>query len=113
MFTPTVKSIPEWFPGAGFKRLARVTKSDLEDSMNCPFQQVKETLQVCGPPLPRLVQIPYWNKLQTESSTTPSIVATCLEELPELAKLGIDEDVVRDVAGTIFLGEHQPHGIEG
>jgi len=113
MFTPTVKYVPEWFPGAGFKTFARVTKKDLGDSMDHPFQYVKETSQVCEPPLPRLVQVPYQNELQAESPTNSSIVGTCLEELPELAKQGVDEGVVRDVCGTIFLGEHQPYGTDG
>jgi len=39
--------------------------------------------------------------------TTPSVVATCLEELPELAKQGVDEEVIRGVNGAIYLGEHQ------
>ena len=63
MFTPTVKYIPEWFPGAGFKRFARLTRKGLEDSMDHPFQYVKEALQVCDPPLPRLVRLPHWNEL--------------------------------------------------
>jgi len=110
MSTPAVKYVPEWFPGAGFKTFARVTKKNLGDSMDHPFQYVKEALQVCEHPLPRLVQVPYWNELQAESPINPSVVATCLEELPELAKQGVTEEVIRDVCGTMFLGEHQPHG---
>ena len=81
--------------------------------MDHPFQYVKETLQVCKPPLPSLVQIPYWSEPQVESPATPSIVATCLEELQEFAKQGVDEEVIRGVAGSVFLGEHRPYGTEG
>ena len=45
---PTVKYVPEWFPGAGFKKFARTTKGKLEGSVNLPFQHVKESFQVCG-----------------------------------------------------------------
>ena len=51
----------------------------------------------------------YWNALQAETLTTPSIVATCLEELPELAKQGVDEEVIRGVCGSVYLGEHRDH----
>lgn len=37
--------------------------------------------------------------------TVPSFVATCLEELPELSKDGVDEETIRGVGGTIYLGE--------
>ena len=33
-------------------------------------------------------------------------MATCLEELPELGRGGVDEDVIRDVGGAIYLGEY-------
>jgi len=35
-------------------------------------------------------------------------VGTCFEELPELAKLGVDEGVIRGVGGVIYLGERHP-----
>jgi hypothetical protein len=44
---PTVKYVPEWFPGAGFKRFARLAKKNFEDSVNLPLQYVKKSLQVC------------------------------------------------------------------
>lgn len=31
-------------------------------------------------------------------------MATCLEELPELSKEGVDEEVISGVGGTIYLG---------
>ena len=59
MFAPTVKHVPEWFPGAGFKKLARVTRKRFEDAIDNPFKYVKKNLQVCEPPFLRLVQVPY------------------------------------------------------
>ena len=35
---------------------------------------------------------------------TPSIAATCLEELPELRKDGIDEEAIRGITGSMYLG---------
>lgn len=48
VFVPTVKYIPEWFPGAGFKRFARLAKQNVNDSVDLPFQRVKESFQVRG-----------------------------------------------------------------
>ena len=39
-------------------------------------------------------------------------MGTCFEELPELAKLGVDEGVIRGLGGVVYLGECHPcdHG---
>ena len=34
-------------------------------------------------------------------------MATCLEELPELANQGVGEEVIRGVCGSVYLGECQ------
>ena len=49
MFTSTVKHVPEWFPGGGFKTFARVAKKNIADSMELPFQHVKESFEVSEP----------------------------------------------------------------
>ena len=107
MFVPTVKYVPEWFPGAGFKAFARVARKNLDDSINPPFQHVKKSLKVCISPLPFLVQVVYWNEIQAGTLASSSVVGTCLEELPELSKQGVDEDVIRGMSGVIYLGELQ------
>ena len=108
-FASTVKYVPDWFPGAGFKTFARIAKKDIDDSITPPFRYVKKSFEVCEPPLLLLVLVSYWDELQAETLTTPSIVATCLEELPELAKQGVDEEVIRGVCGSVYLGEHHGH----
>jgi len=39
------------------------------------------------------------------------IVGTCLEDLPELAEQGIDQEVIRGVNASIYLGERQLYGL--
>ena len=109
--TSAVKYVPEWFPGASFKRFARIAKEKFDDSVNLPFQHVKESFEVSESPFLPLIQVSYWNKLQAETLTAPSIVATCLEELPELSERGVDEEVIRGMSGTIYLGECRYHTI--
>jgi hypothetical protein len=48
-FIITVKWVPEWVPGAGFKKFARITKKSIDDSVNLPFQHVKKSFEVCKP----------------------------------------------------------------
>ncbi|KAF8917611.1 cytochrome P450 [Mucidula mucida] len=40
-FIPMLKNLPDWFPGAGFKRTAKMWAKDLEDMINVPFEHVK------------------------------------------------------------------------
>jgi len=82
---PILKYVPEWFPGAGFKRFARLTKESVDNSVTLPFQHVKESFQA-------------------DAITTSSFVVTCLEELSELSKGGVDEATIQDVGGMIYLG---------
>ena len=51
----------------------------------------------------------YWNGSQGGTLAASSVVATCLEELPELTKDGVDKEVIRGVGGTVYLGERRCH----
>lgn len=42
----TVRYVPEWFPGAGFKKVARTMREDLERLYDVPFDFVKSEM-VC------------------------------------------------------------------
>jgi hypothetical protein len=39
-----VKHVPEWFPGAGFKRKARIWRKSLTDMNVVPFEAAKLAL---------------------------------------------------------------------
>ena len=41
---PIMKYIPSWLPGGGFKHDAKVFRKTLEDTMDTPFQFVKEQM---------------------------------------------------------------------
>ena len=41
-----VKYVPEWFPGAGFKTLARVTRGKFDVVINGPLRYLKESMKV-------------------------------------------------------------------
>ena len=46
-----VRHVPEWFPGAGFKRFAKRTRGMFDLAIDGPLEYVKETFKVssCGP----------------------------------------------------------------
>ena len=58
-FTPTVKYVPEWFPGAGFKKFARVGKANIDHSITLPFQHVKTSFEVRESPSPLSIRALY------------------------------------------------------
>ena len=41
-----VKYVPEWFPGAGFKTLARVTREKFDVAINGPLRYLRESMKV-------------------------------------------------------------------
>jgi len=43
---PTVQYIPDWFPGAGFKALAKEARDKFKISVGGPFQYVKNAMKV-------------------------------------------------------------------
>ena len=42
--SPVVKYLPEWFPGAGFKKLARSWAEQFEEFRGMPFIATKEAV---------------------------------------------------------------------
>jgi len=51
MIWPQVRHVPDWFPGAGFKRFAKVGRELSDAAANGPLDHVKETLKVCRWPI--------------------------------------------------------------
>ena len=40
----SVKHVPEWFPGAGFQKKARIWRKFGEEAYTAPFEAVKQAL---------------------------------------------------------------------
>ncbi|KAF8523770.1 cytochrome P450 [Hysterangium stoloniferum] len=81
---PLLKRIPEWFPGAGFQRKAKIWKKTVLDMPTLPFQWVKNELAA--------------------GTAKPSLTATLLEEAYGKSKdqkiSEGEEEFIRDLAGT-------------
>lgn len=75
---PALKCVPEWMPGATFRRQAREWRAMNQDMAERPFREVKEGMPVGDVPL------------------APSFVSSALEK-------GVDDDIVRDAAATMYM----------
>jgi len=50
---PTVRYIPDWFPGTGFKVLAKEVREKFKIAVDGPFEYVKHAMKVCPRSSPR------------------------------------------------------------
>ncbi|KAJ7235516.1 cytochrome P450 [Mycena rebaudengoi] len=83
---PILKYVPDWFPGAEFKRNAKVWRKLARDSMELPFAYVKREM--------------------ASGTARPSFTLSCLrnvENLDNPADVEYHEDVIKSTVGTMFL----------
>ncbi|KAF8526656.1 cytochrome P450 [Hysterangium stoloniferum] len=82
---PILKYVPEWVPGAGFKRKARIWRTLIMKMVNVPFQAAKDI----------------WEK----GSTVPSLAASLFEDLNSRTNVPLDEEeIIRNVTGIVHVG---------
>ncbi|KAJ7748921.1 cytochrome P450 [Mycena metata] len=80
---PILRYIPDWFPGAGFKRQAKEWRKVAHALRDVPFAECK-----------RLV----------ESGTAhQSFIGECLQHLNESGQTYYDEDTIKGTAATMYL----------
>lgn len=76
--------MPDWFPGAGFKRKAAMWKQVIEESVDMPYNALKDNIvrfRVCGDS-PELMS---GLSVQRAGTAVPSFCSTLLEEDGKLA----------------------------
>ncbi|KAF8521782.1 cytochrome P450 [Hysterangium stoloniferum] len=83
---PILQRLPEWFPGAGFQKKAKIWKKRVLDMPTIPFQWVKNELAA--------------------GTAKPSLTATLLEEAYAKAKdqkvSEGEEELIRNLAGVVY-----------
>lgn len=79
-----VKYVPSFFPGAGFKRKAKVWHQLASDMVEKPFAIVKRKI--------------------AEGSARPSFVANCFQRSGDQIWSDIPERVIQDTAGAMYTG---------
>ncbi|KAJ7750432.1 cytochrome P450 [Mycena maculata] len=81
---PILKHVPSWFPGAGFKRKAKVWRA-LNDVMRTkPFIAAKTA----------------WEN----GSGSPCVAASMLDELPDGEQRGVEEEVAMNASAVAYAG---------
>ncbi|KAJ7618782.1 cytochrome P450 [Roridomyces roridus] len=80
-FLPFLKYIPEWFPGAGFQKTAKIVQKLGRDLQNVPFQETKRQMAA--------------------EVLRPSFTANCLRDL-EGGEKYYDETTVKEVAAVMY-----------
>ncbi|GJJ08158.1 hypothetical protein Clacol_002366 [Clathrus columnatus] len=79
---PILKYVPLWFPGANFRRWAKMAHDKMQDAWNIPFRDVKEQM--------------------AKGNVPPSFVANSLVELGRSDESDFEVGAVKSVAGGIF-----------
>ncbi|KAJ7247309.1 cytochrome P450 [Mycena rebaudengoi] len=83
---PILKYAPDWFPGAEFKRKAKVWRKQVRDSIDLPFASVKREM--------------------ASGTAKPSFTLSCLrnaENLDNQADQEYHEDIIKSTAGIMYL----------
>ena len=67
---PTVKHVPEWFPGAGFKHFTKECRKLLDAAVDGPLEYVKESLKVSSWTPRKLVSILWLMVMKSPTEAT-------------------------------------------
>ncbi|KAI6155470.1 cytochrome P450 [Pisolithus tinctorius] len=82
---PFLQHLPDWFPGAGFKRQAAYSRQLAAQVLNEPFNLTKKDI--------------------ASGNAPPSIVADCLSQIDETVDYDTQEFAIKAVAATAFIGK--------
>ncbi|KDR69246.1 hypothetical protein GALMADRAFT_160541 [Galerina marginata CBS 339.88] len=80
---PILKYVPEFIPGAGFQKKARMWRKLQEKMREVPYQETVRTM--------------------TSGIFKPSFTSTSLQNLNESADLSHQKEVIRDTAAIVFI----------
>ena len=94
--SPTVKYIPLWFPGAGFKRKAAEWRRGILKGISAPYEQVKKHM-VLDDFLSQYGQNLNYFDLQAAGMALPSFTSRVLEDMPK----GVTEELLMWVTGSM------------
>ncbi|KDQ17051.1 hypothetical protein BOTBODRAFT_53664 [Botryobasidium botryosum FD-172 SS1] len=83
---PSLKHIPSWFPGATFKRNARIWKKELTDMVTQPFNRVKADIAA--------------------GAAVSSFTSKCLEDNPQA-----DDEIIWSAGSLYIAGADTTHAV--
>ncbi|KAF8995024.1 cytochrome P450 [Cyathus striatus] len=83
---PALKYVPEWMPGAGFKRVAKMWYGLAQEFRNRPFEKGMDALAA-------------------GSSLTQSFLSMCISELPDSKDEQQELEAIKDAASMFYTGK--------
>ncbi|KAF8999431.1 cytochrome P450 [Cyathus striatus] len=81
---PLLKHVPEWMPGAGFKRQAKIWYKEAQEFRNRPFRDGERELAA--------------------GTGTPSFLSMCMDDLHESKDKESELDAIKDAASMFYSG---------
>ncbi|KAF8910211.1 cytochrome P450 [Gymnopilus junonius] len=81
-FIPWLKYVPEWMPGAGFQKKARMWKKLQEEMHELPYSEAVKNL--------------------ASGTADPSLTSNSLEKLDDSLNVEHQEEIIKDTAGIVF-----------
>ena len=94
-----VKYVPEWVPGASFKRKAREWRQLSEAMINAPYNMVKSKVVIVLSL--HLIELSSHDD-QTAGRAEPCFVAECLEQNASFPKEALSEELIKDTAAVAY-----------
>ncbi|KAF7330077.1 Cytochrome P450 [Mycena kentingensis (nom. inval.)] len=96
---PVLKYIPEWFPGAGFKRQARIWREATKHAVEAPFAETCRRMESSNPSSSRSLVVNL-TSIQAEGTCNPCFVSSALEDPSptDLAQI----EIVKNSAGSVY-----------
>ena len=99
-----MKHVPDWFPGAGFKKFAKAGRELFDIAVDGPIDHLKEALKVCPLITSTCTLICGLNDRKVNGASA-SVATSYFDRVEELAGQGFDESVIRAVTATTYIGE--------
>ncbi|CCM07045.1 uncharacterized protein FIBRA_09365 [Fibroporia radiculosa] len=83
-FVPTLKHVPDWFPGASFKRKAGMWRKMARDMIEIPYRNV--------------------SSLYDLGMASPSVTTALLDRQKETSRQVYDPELIKGIAGVLYVG---------
>lgn len=107
-----VKYLPEWFPGASFKRSARISRESIAEWVEAPFEYVKKSMVSRRSSVPSHVIVALtrcMRALQAAGTAAPSMVSDALSRIQDRtgaeAEADYLEKAVKEACASAYAGK--------
>lgn len=106
-----VRHFPAWFPGMGFKTVARETAILVREMVDAPYEFVRESIvrssssKTSQPLITGHSPIDY-HDVQRNGTAIPSLTLDSLNAHHDVGPTERDEHVIKHVAATVYSGKY-------